>query len=108
MTFCAPPIATVSPSCPAIRPVAAHFHFAYTVPAMEKGLEWTPPLKPVLKSMGCGRGYHRRFSWRQSPARPGTPRDLGDVRFKEVDLLSSCRARSGPNSLLIAERRANV
>ncbi len=31
---------------------APHWHFAYTVQAMDHGYDWTPPFKPVLKNMG--------------------------------------------------------
>ena len=29
-----------------------HWHYAYTVQAMEKGYDWVPPFKPVLQAMG--------------------------------------------------------
>ena len=29
-----------------------HWHYAYTVQAMEKGFDWVPPFKPVLQAMG--------------------------------------------------------
>ena len=32
--------------------VAPHWHFAYTVQALEKGFDWAPPFKAVLKDMG--------------------------------------------------------
>jgi hypothetical protein len=91
------------PAVPGHKAVAAHFHFAYTVQAMEKGLDWTPPFKPVLKNMGVDAAIIADFHG------DGHPRDTGDVRLKEVETYyRACRAQSDPNFLLIPSEEANV
>ena len=91
------------PGVPGHKTVAAHFHFAYTVQAMEKGLDWTPPFKPVLKNMGVDAAIISDFHG------DGHPRDPGEIRLKEVDTYyRACRAQSDPNFLLIPSEEANV
>jgi hypothetical protein len=91
------------PAVPGHKAVAAHFHFAYTVQAMEKGLDWIPPFKPVLKNMGVDAAILADFHG------DGHPRDLGDVRLKELGTYyRACRAQSDPDFLLIPSEEANV
>ena len=46
---------------------------------MEKGVDWTPPFKPVLKAMGVDAAIIMEFHG------DGHPRDLTDLRLKELD-----------------------
>jgi hypothetical protein len=88
---------------PGYKTVAAHFHFAYTVQAMEKGLDWTPPFKPVLKNMGVNAAMLADFHG------DGHPRDHGDLRLKEVDTYyRACRAQSDTGFLLIPSEEPDV
>ena len=40
------------PALAGYKTLAAHWHLAYTVQALEKGWDWTPPFKTVLQEMG--------------------------------------------------------
>ena len=55
---------------PGYKTFAPHWHYAYTVQAMEKGVDWVPPFKPVLKAMGVDAAIIMDFHG------DGHPRDL--------------------------------
>ncbi len=82
---------------------APHWHYAYTVQAMEKGFEWTPPFKPVLEAMGVNAAMIMDFHG------DGHPSDTGQTRLRELEAFyAACRAQSGPGFLLIPGEEANV
>jgi hypothetical protein len=82
---------------------APHWHYAYTVQAMEKGWDWTPPFKPVLEAMGVNAAMIMDFHG------DGHPADTGDTRLRELEAFyGACRAQSGPGFLLIPGEEANV
>jgi hypothetical protein len=81
-----------------------HWHLAYTVQAMEKGLDWQPPFKPVMEAMGVDSAMIMDFH-----AGDGHPEDLTDVRFHELDeYYKACRAQSDSHFLLIPSEEADV
>ncbi|MCC6293269.1 MAG: DUF4350 domain-containing protein [Bryobacterales bacterium] len=83
--------------------VAPHWHYAYTVQAMEKGASWAPPFKPVLKDMGVNAAIIADFHG------DGHPQDVTEVRLKELKAyFEYCRAQSEANFLLIPSEEANV
>ena len=83
--------------------VAPHWHFAYTVQALEKGFDWTPPFKPVLEDMGVDAVIVMDFHG------DGHPRDLTQLRLDELDAyFRACRAQSDSRFLLIPSEEANV
>lgn len=85
------------------RTLAAHWHVAYTVQAMDHGFDWTPPFKPVLKDMGVDAAMIMDFHG------DGHPRDLTDLRLKELAAYyRACRAQSDKSFLLIPGEEANV
>ena len=91
------------PDLAGFKKVAAHFHFAYTVQALEKGLDWTPPFKPALKDMGVDAAIISDFHG------DGHPRDPGELRLKELEYYyRACRAQSDPRFLLIPGEEPNV
>ena len=91
------------PALEGFKTLAAHWHFAYTVQAMAKGMEWTPPFKPVLKAMGVDAAMIMDFHG------DGHPRDLTDLRLQELDaFFRACRAQSDSEFLLIPSEEANV
>lgn len=93
----------VFPKLAGYRTFAPHWHFAYTVQAMEKGLDWVPPFKPVLKAMGVDAAMINDFHG------DGHPADRTDLRLREIDAYyRACRAQSDPNFLLIPAEEANV
>lgn len=91
------------PAVDGFKTVAAHWHFAYTMDAMQKGLDWIPPFKPVLKDMGVQAVVLADFHG------DGHPRDLTGIRLKELDeYFRSCRAQSDGDFLMIPSEEANV
>lgn len=82
---------------------APHWHYAYTVQAMEQGTGWTPPFKPVLEAMGVDAAMIMDFHG------DGHPADTGETRLAELQAYyQACRAQSGPPFLLIPAEEANV
>ena len=91
------------PSLEGFKTLAAHWHVAYTVQAMDRGFDWTPPFKPVLKDMGVDAAMIMDFHG------DGHPRDLTDLRLKELAAYyRACRAQSDGSFLLIPGEEANV
>ncbi|HUJ22534.1 MAG TPA: hypothetical protein VLX58_13470 [Bryobacteraceae bacterium] len=83
--------------------VTSHWHFADTVQTLQNGFDWTPPFKPVLKDLGVDAAVIMDFHG------DGHPRDLADVRLKELEAyFRTCRAQSDANFLLIPSEEANV
>ena len=85
------------------KTVAPHWHLAYTVQAMEKGFDWKPPFKPVMKAMGIDAAIIMDFHG------DGHPADTTDLRLKELDaFFQACRAQSEKDFLLIPGEEANA
>lgn len=75
---------------------APHWHYAYTVQAMDHGYDWTPPFKPVLENMGVNMAMIMDFHG------DGHPTDTGETRLKELKAyFDACRTQSNANFLLI-------
>jgi hypothetical protein len=82
---------------------APHWHYAYTVQAMEHGDRWTPPFKPVLEDMGVDAAMIMDFHG------DGHPADTGETRLAELAAYYRvCRAQSDAKFLLIPAEEANV
>ena len=91
------------PALDGYKTMSTHWHLAYTVQALEKGFDWVPPFKPVLKDMGVDASIIMDFHG------DGHPRDLTDVRLDELDaFFKACRAQSDSEFLLIPSEEANV
>lgn len=85
------------------KTLSVHWHLAYTMQALEHGLDWTPPFKPVLKAMGVDASIIMDFHG------DGHPRDLTDLRLEELDAyFRALRAQSDSGFLLIPSEEANV
>ncbi len=84
--------------------VAPHWHFAYTVQAMEKGgAAWVPPFKPVLKDLGVDAAMIADFHG------DGHPRDMTSRRLRELQAYYDySRAQSDKDFLIIPSEEANV
>jgi hypothetical protein len=84
--------------------VAPHWHYAYTVQAMEKGgAAWVPPFKPVLKDMGVDAAIIADFHG------DGHPQDLTELRLKELKAyFDYTKAQSDKDFLIIPSEEANV
>jgi hypothetical protein len=91
------------PSLPGYHTVAPHWHWAYTMQALEKGFDWIPPFKPVLKTMGVEAAIDMDFHG------DGHPSDLTERRLSELDaFFRACKAQSDPQFLLLPSEEANV
>lgn len=85
------------------KTMASHFHLAYTVQALEHGMDWMPPFKPVLQEMGVNAAIIMDFHG------DGHPRDLTELRLSELDsFFKACKKMSGKDFLLIPSEEANV
>ena len=93
----------VFPALDGFKTLASHFHLAYTVQALEKGMDWTPPFKTVLKEMGVNAAIIMDFHG------DGHPRDLTELRLSELDsFFKACKKQSDKDFLLIPSEEANV
>ena len=93
----------VFPELEGFKTLASHFHFAYTVQALENGMDWTPPFKTVLQDMGVNAAIIMDFHG------DGHPRDLTDLRLGELDsFFRACKRQSGKDFLMIPSEEANV
>jgi hypothetical protein len=93
----------VFPALPGFQAVTSHWHFAYTVQAMEKGFAWTPPFKTVLQNMGINVAMIMDFHG------DGHPRDLGATRMDEVAAFYKASAvQAQGRFLIIPAEEANV
>ena len=85
------------------KTLSTHWHLAYTMQAMEHGIDWPPPFKPVLKAMGVDASVIMDFHG------DGHPRDLTELRLEELDAyFNALRAQSDEDFLLIPAEEANV
>ncbi len=91
------------PDLEGYQTLSAHWHWAYTMQALQHGPDWVPPFKPVLKAMGVKAAIDMDFHG------DGHPRDLGETRLKELEaFFRACRAQSDSEFLLIPSEEANV
>jgi hypothetical protein len=91
------------PALPGFRTVTSHWHFAYTVQAMEKGFAWTPPFETVLKNLGVNVAMIMDFHG------DGHPKDLGRTRLDEIAAFYKASAvQSRGHFLIIPAEEANV
>ncbi len=91
------------PTVDGYKTVTLHWHFGYTVEAMQKGFDWVPPFKPVLKDMGVNVAVLADFHG------DGHPRDLNAVRLQELDnFFRGCRAQSDADFLMFPGEEADV
>ena len=82
---------------------APHWHEAYTVQAMANGMQWQPPFKEVMKSIGLDAAMIMDFHG------DGHPQALTEVRLKELrNYYEACRAQSDKDFLLIPAEEADV
>jgi hypothetical protein len=82
---------------------APHWHLAYTEQAMAKGLDWQPPFKDAMQSIGLDAAMIMDFHG------DGHPSDVTGIRVHELDeYYKTCRAQSGKDFLLIPAEEANV
>jgi hypothetical protein len=80
-----------------------HWHLAYTVQAMEKGLDWVPPFKPAMQNVGIDSAMIMDFHG------DGHAADLTGIRPHELDqYYKASRAQSDSHFLLIPSEEADI
>jgi hypothetical protein len=80
-----------------------HWHLAYTVQAIEKGLDWQPPFKPAMENAGIDSAMIMDFHG------DGHPANLTDIRLNELNqYYKACRAQSDQHFLLIPSEEADI
>ena len=58
------------PAVPGYKTLAAHWHYAYTVQALARGMDWTPPFRPVVKALGIDAAMIHDFHGEDTRRRP--------------------------------------
>jgi hypothetical protein len=85
------------------RTLASHWHFNFTVQAMQNGPDWTPPFKGVLMQMGVDAALIMDFHG------DGHAESMEEIRLKELDAMQkACRSQSDPEFLIIPGEEANA
>ena len=91
------------PPLPGFRTLTSHWHWGYTIQALDHGENWVPPFTQVLKDMGIDAAITCDFHG------DGHPRDLTDLRLQELDAYyRMCRKQSDSQFLLIPSEEADV
>ncbi|MBI1357459.1 MAG: hypothetical protein GC160_24220 [Acidobacteria bacterium] len=91
------------PALDGYKTLSSHWHLAYTIQALEQGPDWTPPFKQSLETLGVDASIIMDFHG------DGHPRDLTDLRLRELDaFFRACRSQSDDEFLLIPSEEANV
>jgi len=91
------------PSLPGYKTLTSHWHWGFTIQALNQGENWKPPFKHVLEDMGIDAAMTCDFHG------DGHPRVLTDVRLQELDAYyRMCRRQSDSNFLLLPSEEADV
>ena len=91
------------PALPGYKTLTSHWHWGYTIQALDQGENWVPPFTQVLKDMGIDAAITCDFHG------DGHPRDLTDLRLQELDAYyRMCRKQSDSKFLLIPSEEADV
>jgi hypothetical protein len=91
------------PPLPGYKTLTSHWHWGYTIQALNQPEDWTPPFKQVLKDMGINVAITCDFHG------DGHPRDLTDLRLQELEAYyRMCRRQSDSQFLLVPSEEANV
>ena len=91
------------PALPGYKTLTSHWHWGYTIQALNQGENWVPPFTQVLKDMGINVAITCDFHG------DGHPQDLTDVRLQELEAYyRMCRRQSDSQFLLIPSEEANV
>lgn len=88
---------------PGYKTMTSHWHWGYTMQALERGEDWDPPFRQVLIDMGIDAAITADFHG------DGHPQDLTDLRLQELEAYyRMCRKQSDSRFLLIPSEEANV
>ena len=88
---------------PGYRTLTSHWHWGYTIQALERGEDWEPPFRQVLLDMGIDAAITSDFHG------DGHPQSPTDVRLRELDAYYRvCRKQSDARFLLIPSEEGNT
>ena len=88
---------------PGYKTVTSHWHWGYTIQAMERGDDWEPSFRQVLIDMGIDSAITSDFHG------DGHPQDATDLRLRELDAYYRvCRKQSDARFLLIPSEEGNT
>jgi hypothetical protein len=91
------------PALRGYKTLTSHWHWGYTIQALNQAENWVPPFTPVLKDMGIDAAITCDFHG------DGHPQDLTDLRLDELDAYyRMCRRQSDFRFLLIPGEEADV
>ena len=91
------------PPLPGYKTLTSHWHWGYTIQALDQGENWVPPFTQVLKDLGIDATITCDFRG------DGHPRDLTALRLQELDAYyRMCRKQSDSKFLLIPSEEADV
>ena len=91
------------PALPGYKTLTSHWHWGYTIQALEQGENWVPPFKQVLQDMGIDATMTSDFHG------DGHPQDVTDLRLEELAAYyRMCRKMSDSKFLLIPSEEAKA
>jgi hypothetical protein len=91
------------PALPGYKTLTSHWHWGYTIQALDQGENWVPPFTQVLKDMGIDAAITSDFHG------DGHPRDLTELRLEELAAYyRMCRKQSDSQFLLIPSEEGDV
>ena len=91
------------PALPGYKTLTSHWHWGYTIQALDQGENWVPPFTQVLKDMGIDAVITSDFHG------DGHPRDLTDLRLEELAAYyRMCRKQSDSQFLLIPSEEGDT
>jgi hypothetical protein len=91
------------PALPGYKTLTSHWHWGYTIQALDQGEDWVPPFTQVLKDMGIDAAITSDFHG------DGHPRDLTDLRLEELAAYyRKCRKQSDSRFLLIPSEEGDT
>ena len=91
------------PALPGYKTLTSHWHWGYTIQALDQGENWVPPFTQVLKDMGIDAVITSDFHG------DGHPKDLTDLRLEELAAYyRMCRKQSDAQFLLIPSEEGDT
>lgn len=91
------------PALPGFKTVTSHWHWGYTIQALERGEQWEPPFKQTLIDMGIDSAITSDFHG------DGHPQDPTDLRLRELEAYYRvCRKQSDSRFLLIPSEEGST
>ena len=88
---------------PGYKTLTSHWHWGYTIQALERGEDWEPPFRQTLVDMGIDAAITSDFHG------DGHPQDATDLRLRELDAYYRvCRKQSDSRFLLIPSEEGNT